>query len=65
VHGHEEGVSEAISAVAASGAADFAIILEGGWTDDPLSLSLWFDGFIANGLRGLPPEKWSSLKYGF
>ncbi len=51
VHGHEEGVSEAISAVAASGAADFAIILEGGWTDDPLSLSLWFDGFIANGLR--------------
>lgn len=37
-----------IAALAAEGTADFAIILEGGWTRDPLSLFAWFDGIIGS-----------------
>ena len=39
-------IDEGVSAFAASGAADYAIILEGGWTRDPLNLAAWFDGVI-------------------
>jgi len=42
---------EIIGAFAAGGAADFAIILEGGWTRDPLSLAAWFEGVVAGGLQ--------------
>lgn len=43
--------SEIVSALVAVGAADYAIILEGGWTTDPLSLAVWFDGVIAGQLE--------------
>ena len=39
-------VSEVISALSAVGTADYTIILEGGWTRDPLSLAVWFNGII-------------------
>ena len=43
-------VGELIGAFSAEGTADFAIILEGGWTRDPLSLAVWFNGVIAETL---------------
>lgn len=46
-----KNLSEVISAFAASGAADYIIILEGGWTPDPLSLAVWFDGMIGGHLQ--------------
>lgn len=48
---YPDNVSEIVDAFAASGSADFAIILEGGWTRDPLSLAVWFSGFIAESLQ--------------
>lgn len=42
-----ENISEIVNAFAAGGAADFAIILEGGWTTDSLSLGAWFSGVIS------------------
>ncbi|WP_273691680.1 beta family protein [Ketogulonicigenium vulgare] len=50
MHRFPSNISEVVSAFAASGAADYAIILEGGWTQDPLSLSAWFDGVIGGQL---------------
>ncbi len=44
-------MEEIIAAFAAGGAADFAIVLEGGWTRDPLSIALWFEGVIAENLQ--------------
>jgi hypothetical protein len=44
---------EIVDAFAAAGTADFAILLEGGWTRDPLTLSLWFDGIISGNLSNL------------
>lgn len=41
---------EIINAFSASGAADFAIILEGGWTRDPLTLAAWFAGIVGGAL---------------
>lgn len=43
-------IDEIVGAFAAAGAADFAIILEGGWTTDPLSLAPWFAGLIGGSL---------------
>jgi Beta protein len=43
-----ENFSEIVSAFSAGGAADFAIILEGGWTPDPLTLAAWFSGIVAS-----------------
>lgn len=42
-----DNIEEIVDAFSAFGAADFAIILEGGWTRDPLSLSVWFNGVVA------------------
>lgn len=42
---------DVVSAFSSGGAADFAIILEGGWTRDPLSLMVWFDGLIGGSLQ--------------
>mgnify|MGYP003675159561 CR=1 FL=1 len=39
-------INEIVQAFAADGSADFAIILEGGWTDDPLTFFPRFTGFI-------------------
>ena len=44
-------IEEIVSAFAAGGVADFAIILEGGWTSNPLTLAAWFDGIIAGSLQ--------------
>ncbi|WP_295074634.1 beta family protein [Tabrizicola sp.] len=44
-------ISDVVAAFAASGAADYSIILEGGWTQDPLSLASWFDGMIGGHLQ--------------
>jgi hypothetical protein len=46
-------INEVTSAFAASGAADYAIILEGGWTRDPLSLAARFDGVIGGALNAI------------
>ena len=43
-------IDEIVSAFAAEGAADFIVILEGGWTRDPLGLSVWFDGILGEAL---------------
>ncbi|QBY00280.1 hypothetical protein E2K80_05630 [Rhodophyticola sp. CCM32] len=43
-------LEDAISAVSAFGAADFVIILEGGWARDALQLPAWFSGIIGNAL---------------
>lgn len=45
-----DGIAAAFSA---SGTADFAVILEGGWTNDPLSLAVWFDGLIGGSLQSI------------
>ncbi|MFN3169721.1 MAG: beta family protein [Hyphomicrobiales bacterium] len=45
-----ENIDEIVGAFAAGGVADFAIILEGGWTTDPLSLAAWFGGVISGSL---------------
>lgn len=50
---YPDNVAEIVDAFAASGSADFAIILEGGWTRDPLSLAVWFSGFIAESLQAI------------
>lgn len=47
---YPSNAAEIVAALAAVGAADYAIILEGGWTNDPLSLAVWFDGIIAGQL---------------
>lgn len=46
-------IDDIVSAFAAGGAADFAIILEGGWTRDPLSLAVWFERRIAESLQAI------------
>ncbi|MBX9463598.1 MAG: beta family protein [Aquamicrobium sp.] len=48
-----DNITEVVSAFAASGAADYAIILEGGWTQDPLTLAVWFDGMIGGILEAI------------
>jgi hypothetical protein len=42
-----------ISALSASGSADYVIIIEGGWTKDPLTLFVWFQGLISSGLKNI------------
>ena len=46
-------ITEVVAAFASSGAADYAIILEGGWTPNPLNLSVWFDGVIGGHLQAI------------
>ncbi|MBC6436777.1 MAG: beta family protein [Rhodobacteraceae bacterium] len=46
-------MQEIVSACTADGPADFVIILEGGWTRDPLTLSVWFQGVVAESFRDL------------
>lgn len=44
-------LGDVVNALAASGVADYAIVLEGGWTTDPLSLAAAFDGLIGGQLQ--------------
>ena len=44
-------ITEVVAAFAASGTADYAVILEGGWNPNPLNLAVWFDGMINGHLR--------------
>jgi len=46
-------LDEIVEAITAFGAADFVIILEGGWTRDSLGLHVWFEGMIAEGLSDI------------
>ena len=46
-------LEQIISAFAERGEADFIIILEGGWTRDPLSLAAWFSGIISDSLGAI------------
>ena len=48
-----DNFEEIVNALAAGGAADFAIILEGGWTRDPLGLALWFTEVISESLGAI------------
>ena len=43
-------LDDAIDTLAAEGAADFAVILEGGWAKDALQLPPWFSGIIEESL---------------
>lgn len=49
-------LDEIINAFRAGGSADFAIILEGGWTRDPLSLAAWFNGLISTSLSAIDAD---------
>jgi len=44
-------IEDIVAAINASGTADFSVILEGGWTNDPLSISAWFEGIMTGALR--------------
>ena len=46
-------IEEIVGAFSAGGAADFVIIVEGGWTRDSLSLALWFEGVLEGELRNI------------
>ncbi|UVK46742.1 beta family protein [Mesorhizobium sp. AR07] len=48
-------LDQIIGAINAEGTADFAIILEGGWTNDALSLAARFTGLIRNALAEINP----------
>ena len=48
-----ENIDQVVRAFSASGVADFAVILEGGWTYDVLSISAWFIGMIRGSLSGI------------
>jgi len=49
-------VDDIVAALTSVGAADYAIILEGGWTRDPLSLFVWFDGVIGGQLDAIDAD---------
>lgn len=49
-------MDEIVSAFASSGAADFAILLEGGWSRDPLSLMSWFEGIISQNFSSIDAQ---------
>lgn len=53
MHRIPTNIAEVVSAFSASGAADYAVILEGGWTRDPLTLAAWFDGVIGGVLQSI------------
>lgn len=53
---YPNNLDEVIDALVAVGSADYTIILEGGWTRDPLTLSAWFDGIIAGGLSRIDAQ---------
>lgn len=45
--------NEIVGALNAVGTADYAIVLEGGWTNDPLTLAAQFSGILTSGLSGI------------
>lgn len=51
-----ENLQDIVEAFAESGTADFIIILEGGWTRDPLNLALWFIGIITAHLQEIDAD---------
>lgn len=46
-------LNDIVDALVDSGTADFCVILEGGWTNDPLGLAVWFDGMISGRLSSI------------
>jgi hypothetical protein len=44
-------LQEVISLLAEKGSSDFAILLDGGWVDDALSIASWFIGVIGEALK--------------
>lgn len=48
---YPDNLNEITAAFSASGTSDFVVILDGGWTNDPLSLAMWFSGLLAGGLQ--------------
>lgn len=49
-------IVQLVSAISASGSADFVVLLEGGWTRDPLTLAAWFAGVISESLSTIDAE---------
>lgn len=49
-------LAEAVDVLNAVGTADFTVILEGGWTSDPLSLTAQFSGLIGGALGDLDAQ---------
>ena len=44
-------IEDIVAAFAAGGAADFVVIMEGGWTRDPQNLAVWFEGILEEALQ--------------
>jgi len=51
-----DNIDDIVAAFAESGAADYDIILEGGWTEDPLGLASWFGGMITGALTQISAQ---------
>lgn len=53
MHRLPSNFGDLMTVLAESGTADYAVILEGGWTRDPLTLHAWFDGLIGGTLDAI------------
>ena len=51
-----DNFDEIVSAFTIADLADFIVILEGGWTENVISLSAWFEGLIAKGLQRIDAD---------
>ena len=51
-----DNIEEIISALTAGGLANFAIILEGGWVEDALLLTAWFEGLVTGILEKIDAQ---------
>ncbi|MCY4261628.1 MAG: beta family protein [Rhodobacteraceae bacterium] len=51
-----DNIGDIIAAFAEDGAADYVIILEGGWTENPLGLASWFGGTITGVLTQIDAQ---------
>lgn len=56
LHRFPPNLAEAVAALNEIGTADFTVILEGGWTSDPLSLAVQFSGLIGGVLGDLDAQ---------
>jgi len=53
---YPDSLGDIVTAFAEDGAADYVIILEGGWAADPLGRAGWFDGMIAGVLSQIDAQ---------
>lgn len=53
---YPNNIDEIVAALNATGGADYCVILEGGWSRDPLTLAAWYQGSIAGNLSELDAD---------